>query len=327
MERERLEQLLNDFPNKKIVVVGDVMLDEFTWGEVNRISPEAPVPVVEVIKETQQLGGSANVVANIKALGGNPITIAVTGQDAAAERLQVLFRDLQIDSSYLIADDRRTTIKTRIIAHNQQIVRTDREDRTPLTPTVSNALAKHFLNVLPGSDAVIISDYDKGVVNPELLAAILPEAERAGVSVFLDPKVHHADCYKPTTLITPNQREAELLSGKRILDTASLEEAGRLLLDRFECPYILITRGREGMSLFHGNAIHHFQAATRDVFDVSGAGDTVIATLTMAASCGASMDDAARIANAAGGIVVGKIGTATLTPRELVESAHSNTAN
>ena len=327
MERERIEQLLQDFPNKKIVVVGDIMLDEFTWGDVKRISPEAPVPVVEVIKETQQLGGSANVVANIKALGGHPITIAVTGRDAAAERLEVLYRGLEIDSSYLVADNRRTTIKTRIIAHNQQVVRTDREDRTPLTSTISNALAKHFLDVLPRCDAVIVSDYDKGVVNPVLLAAILPEAERAGVPVFLDPKVHHADYYKPTTLVTPNQREAELLCGKRIFDTASLEEAGRLLLDRFECPYILITRGREGMSLFEENAIHHLPAAAREVFDVSGAGDTVIAALTMAASCGASMDDAARIANAAGGIVVGKVGTATLTPRELIERVHSDTAN
>jgi rfaE bifunctional protein kinase chain/domain len=325
MERERLEQLLKDFPNKKIVVVGDVMLDEFTWGEVNRISPEAPVPVVEVIKETQQLGGSANVVANIKSLGGNPITIAVTGQDAAAERLRTLYRDLQIDSSYLIADDRRTTIKTRIIAHNQQLVRTDREDRTPLASTVSKALGKHFLEVLPGCDAVIVSDYDKGVVNPELLAAILPQAQRAGVPVFLDPKVHHANYYKPTTLITPNQREAELLSGKRILDTAGLEEVGRLLLDRFECPNILITRGREGMSLFEGNVVHHLPAAAREVFDVSGAGDTVIATLTIAASCGASMEEAARIANEAGGIVVGKIGTATVSPRELIERLRSDT--
>ncbi len=327
MERERLEQILKVFPDKKIVVVGDIMLDEFTWGEVKRISPEAPVPVVEVIQETQQLGGSANVVANIKALGGNPITIAVTGQDAAAERLRILYRNLEIDSSYLIDDDRQTTIKTRIIANNQQVVRTDREDRTPLPSAISKALGKRFLDVLPGSDAVIVSDYDKGVVNPELLGAILPEAERAGVPVFLDPKVHHANYYKPATLITPNQREAELLSGQRILDTAGLEEAGRLLLGQFECPYILITRGREGMSLFEGKVVHHLSAAAREVFDVSGAGDTVIATLTMAASSGASMEEAALIANEAGGIVVGKVGTATLTPRELIERAHSDTPN
>ena len=327
MERKRLEQLLNQFQDKKIVVVGDVMLDEFTWGEVKRISPEAPVPVVEVIRETVQLGGSANVVANIKALGGNPVTIAVTGQDAAAERLRKLYRGLEIDSSYLIADDRQTTIKTRIIAHNQQIVRTDREDRKPVPSIVSKSLGRKFLEVLPGCDAVIVSDYDKGVVNRELLRVILPEAKRAGVPVFLDPKVGHADYYKPTTLITPNQREAELLSGKRILDTADLEEAGRLLLRRFECPYILITRGREGMSMFEKNAVHHLPAAAREVFDVSGAGDTVIATLAMAASCGASMAEAARIANEAGGIVVGRVGTATLTPLDLIERAGSERPN
>ena len=319
MEQHRLEQLLKNFSGKKIVVLGDVMLDEFIWGDVDRISPEAPVPVVEVTRETNRLGGSANVVANIKALGGNPVTIAVIGQDPAAQRLQDLYQNFQIDSSHLIAHDRTTTIKTRIIAQNQLVVRTDREDRAPLPSAINKVLEKNFLDALPGSAAVIVSDYDKGVVSRELLNAILPEARRADVPVFIDPKVHHADYYRPITLITPNQAEAELLSARRILDRSDLEAVGRQLLDRFDCPYILITRGKEGMSLFHEDTVHHLPTSAQEVFDVSGAGDTVIATLTMAASSGASMEEAAYIANEAGGIVVGKIGTATLTPTELVE--------
>ena len=320
MDPQRLKQLLDNFTGKRIIVLGDVMLDEFTWGQVLRISPEAPVPVVEVLEETHRLGGSANVVANIKALGGNPRTLAVIGRDRAADRLLSLYRNLGIDPGLLVQDDRRTTVKTRIIAHNQQIVRTDREDRTPLSSEVNSVLADRFVEVLPGTDAVIVSDYDKGVVNRELLEAVLPRAERAGVPVFLDPKVHHADYYKPATLITPNHREAELLSGRAVRDRTSLEEVGRYLLKRFECPYILITRGEEGMSLFESEKVHHLPAATREVFDVTGAGDTVVATLAMARASGAQMDEAASIANTAAGIVVGKVGTATLTTEEVFHS-------
>ncbi len=327
LNRERLAQILDRSSGRKVLVVGDVMLDEFTWGRVGRISPEAPVPVVEVMSETDGLGGAANVAANIRALGGAPFMIGVIGHDAPGDRVVSLFRDLGIDPGFLLAADRRTTLKTRIIANNQQVVRADREDRTPLSDEVNRTLTERFIELLPQTDTVVISDYDKGIANRQLLGKILPEAGRAGVHVFLDPKVHHADYYQPATVITPNQREAELLSGHAITDRVSLEEAGRRLLDRFKCTYVLITKGEAGMSLFHGDGTHHLPTAAREVFDVTGAGDTVIAGLALASAGGASMEEAAHLANHAAGLVVGKVGTATVTQQELLEDFSSRNAH
>src|SRR5438094_4284969 len=257
LNRTRVEQLLNQFAGRKIVIVGDVMLDEFIWGKVRRISPEAPVPVVEVLDETYRLGGSANVAANIRSLEGNPIPIGVLGHDSASDRVLDLLKQAGIEVSGLARDERPTTLKTRIIAQNQQVVRTDRESRKALSPQINADLASAFLRHLPQAKAVIVSDYDKGVVNRELLSAILPKARNAGVPVFLDPKVPHADYYRPITLITPNQREAELLTGTAIEDERGLEDAGRRLLGKFECEYALITRGEEGMSLFSRSRSGH----------------------------------------------------------------------
>ena len=310
---------MEGFDGKTVLVVGDVILDQFTWGRVQRISPEAPVPVVEVIEETDRLGGSGNAAANIRSLDGWPITIGVIGRDQAADRLISLLDELGIDSRHLVPDDRRTTLKTRIIAHGQQVVRTDREDCTAVSTETNDALRDRFMDTLPQADAVVVSDYDKGVVTAELLGSVLPEARKADVPVFLDPKVHHAEYYRPTTLIKPNNREAELLTGIALVDRASLEEAGKRLLDRFGCPYILITRGEDGMSLFGKDEVHHLRTAAREVFDVTGAGDTVIACLAMAAAGGASMDEAALLANHAAGLVVGKVGTASVSREELLD--------
>jgi rfaE bifunctional protein kinase chain/domain len=328
MNRSRVEQLLNRFPGKTILIVGDVMLDEFIWGKVGRISPEAPVPVVEVLNETDRLGGSGNVAANIHALGGQPVAIGIIGHDSEGERVLELLKQSRIDTAGLVRVDRPTTLKTRIIAHNQQVVRTDRESKKSLSPQTNQELAKVFLGYLPGADAVIISDYDKGVVSRDLLSEILHRARSARVPVFLDPKVHHADYYRPITLITPNQREAELLTGMAINDEQSLEEAGRRLLAKFECEYALITRGEEGMTLFHGTGSHHLPTFAREVFDVTGAGDTVIATLALGQAAGATMEESAMLANHAAGIVVGKVGTATVNRAELLldfeaRNAHS----
>jgi D-beta-D-heptose 7-phosphate kinase/D-beta-D-heptose 1-phosphate adenosyltransferase len=325
--RGRLEQILDNSRGKSVLVVGDIMLDEFTWGRVQRISPEAPVPVVEVIRETDGLGGAGNVAANIRALGGDPIMIGVIGQDAPGRRLESLFRDMGIDPDHLVSDERRTTLKTRIIANNQQVVRTDREDREPMSTRVNETLRQRFMELLPDTEAVVVSDYDKGVANKQLLGNILPGAARANVPVFLDPKVHHADYYMPTTVITPNQREAELLSGLAIVDAASLEDAGRHLLDRFGCTYVLITQGEAGMSLFKSDDTLHLPTAAREVFDVTGAGDTVIAGLALASAGGATMDEAAIVANHAAGLVVGKVGTATVTAQELLEDFSSRNAH
>src|SRR5262245_59711848 len=321
MNQVRANQILNAFSGKSILIVGDVMLDEFIWGKVARISPEAPVPVVQVDRETYRLGGSANVAANIRELNGTPIPIGVVGRDAAAERTERLMTDAQIETNGLLRADRPSTVKTRIIAHNQQVVRADRESRQPFSSELNRDLAKLFLQHLPKAAAVIVSDYDKGVVNRDLMAAILPAAQTARVPVYLDPKVHHAEYYRPITAITPNHREAGLLTGMTIDSLAQLEEAGRRLLQRFECESAVITRGEEGMSLFSSSqtdASHHLPTFAREVFDVIGAGDTVIATIALARAGGATMEESAVMANYAAGIVVGKVGTATVSPSELI---------
>jgi D-beta-D-heptose 7-phosphate kinase/D-beta-D-heptose 1-phosphate adenosyltransferase len=327
MNRNRVDKVLASFSGKTILILGDVMLDEFIWGKVGRISPEAPVPVVEVIEETYRLGGSANVAANVLALDGTPIPVGIVGNDRASQHIEELLQGSRIDTYGLLRADRPTTLKTRIIAHNQQVVRTDRESKKPLSSGINRDLEAVFLEYLPRSAAVVVSDYDKGVVNRELLSAILPKVRSAGIPVYLDPKVHHADYYRPITLITPNHREAELLSGMVIDGQTALEEAGRKLLQRFDCEYALITRGEEGMSLFNRSGSHHLPTFAREVFDVTGAGDTVIATLALARAGGATMEEAAVLANHAAGIVVGKVGTATVSRSELLSDFESRNAH
>ena len=324
----RADQLISSFAGRRILVLGDVMLDEFIWGKVRRISPEAPVPVVEVARESYHLGGSGNVAANLSALDAVPVPVGLVGDDLAARRLATLLTEHAIEPSGLVCDaGRPTTVKTRIIAHSQQIVRADRESRAPLSEDRNTALKEAFLKWLPSCAAVIVSDYDKGVVNRTLLSQVLPAARRAGIPVLLDPKVYNADYYHPITLITPNQREAELLTGLSIEDDGQLETAGRRLLERFDCPYALITRGEQGMSLFTLDGSHHLPTFAREVFDVSGAGDTVIATLALALAAGALMEESAILANHAAGLVVGKVGTATVSRSELLADFASRNAH
>jgi D-glycero-beta-D-manno-heptose-7-phosphate kinase len=327
MNRIRVEEVLNRFPGKTILIVGDVMLDEFIWGKVRRISPEAPVPVVEVTEETYRLGGSCNVAANIRALEGRPISIGIIGTDSVGDRVLSLMRESGIGISGLIRNERPTTRKTRIIAHSQQVVRADRESKQPLQSEITAQLTAAFLENLGSAAAVIVSDYDKGVVNRDLLAEVLPKARTAGVPVFLDPKVHHADYYRPVTMITPNQNEAELLTGLPIRDELTLEQAGRKLVEQLECDYALITRGEDGMSLFDSSTSHHLPTFAREVFDVTGAGDTVIATLALAHAAGATMEECATLANHAAGIVVGKVGTATVSRAELLADFEARNAH
>jgi rfaE bifunctional protein kinase chain/domain len=332
MNRSRVNQILDGFPGKTILIVGDIMLDEFIWGKVGRISPEAPVPVIEVLEETYRLGGSANVAANIRALDGAPVPIGVVGSDAASERIEQLLREARIETQGLVRTNRQTTLKTRIIekAHKQQVVRTDRESKKPLSAEINAELAKLFLRYLPKAAAVVVSDYDKAVVSRDLLSKILPEARSQGVPVYLDPKVHHADYYKPITLITPNHREAELLTGTNIDSESALEDAGKKLLERFDCDYALITRGEQGMSLFSASSVNrpqHLPTFAREVFDVTGAGDTVIATLSLSRAGGATIEEAAVLANHAAGIVVGKVGTATVGRSELLSDFETRNAH
>jgi D-beta-D-heptose 7-phosphate kinase/D-beta-D-heptose 1-phosphate adenosyltransferase len=275
------------------------------------------------------VGGAGNVAANLSALGAASVPVGIVGADPAAERLAELLRSQGIEASGLIAEaSRPTTVKTRIVAHSQQIVRADRESKAPLADDRNEALLAVFLKWLPSCAAVVVSDYDKGVVNRWLLSMALNAAEKAGIPVLLDPKVHHADYYRPITLLKPNFREAELLTGITIRNDNDLTAAGRLLLAKFGCPYVLISRGEEGMSLFSQEGAHHrLPTFAREVFDVSGAGDTVMATLALSLAAGGTMEESAILANHAAGIVVGKVGTATVSRSELLSDFASRNAH
>jgi len=317
---ERARTLTAAFDGKRIVVLGDLMLDEFIWGRVRRISPEAPVPVVEVERQTLALGGAGNVVSNLVALGAAPSPLGVVGDDVDAERLRYAFRALQVGVDGLVADaSRPTTVKTRIIAHNQQVVRADRESRIAIDEEIEDRVAARFETEIETADAVVVSDYSKGLLTARLLGRTLKSARGRGLISCLDPKLRSFTHYQPVTVITPNNQEASEAAGIPIQDEASLIEAGRKLLSSIDCRAVLVTRGEEGMSLFtDGGRVTHIPTVAREVYDVTGAGDTVVATLALALAAGATVEEAAVLANHAAGVVVGKVGTASVTRDELL---------
>jgi len=317
---KRLFNVIDRFEKTRVLVVGDVMVDHYVWGNVSRISPEAPVPVVNVTRESFLLGAAANVVNNIHTLGGNVSLCGVIGHDDAGKQLQHMLRSSGIPTDGLIVEpDRRTTIKTRVIAHQQQVVRFDRESKEGIgRETHRNILAR--VNALAGEglDAIVISDYCKGVVTKDVVRDIVRLARKRGIIVAVDPKISHFGIYSGVTILTPNTKEASLGSRIEIEDEASLLRAGRGLLRKLSCDAVLITRGEQGMSLFEKSGrISHIPTVAREVFDVTGAGDTVISALTLAMAAGANMIDAAKLSNYAAGIVVGVVGTATVTPDQL----------
>jgi rfaE bifunctional protein kinase chain/domain len=320
LEKVRAEQLTGRFAGRHIVVLGDLMLDEFIWGRVRRISPEAPVPVVEVERQTLALGGAGNVAANLVALGAQPVMVGVAGSDANAERLRTALHEVGIASDGVVVDPARTTtLKTRIIAHNQQVVRADRESRAPIATAIEEAIVERFTAALDAADAVVVSDYSKGLLTAGVLRSTLEAARARGIPVCLDPKTRSFANYQPVTVITPNHQEAAEAAGLAIEDESSLIEAGRRLLGAIDCRALLITRGEEGMALFTDDGeVTHIATVAREVYDVTGAGDTVIATLGLALAAGASFAEAAILANHAAGVVVGKVGTATVTRDELL---------
>ncbi len=319
MNRQRALEILDRFTGRRLLVPGDLMLDEFIWGEVRRISPEAPVPVVEVRRESWHLGGAGNVVSNLAALGAQAVPIGVIGDDAAAARLREQLAARDIESDGLICDAARpTTLKTRIVAHSQQMVRADRESRAPVSPEIESAVIAVFNQLIAAADAVVVSDYDKGLLTPRVLQSILAAASQSRKPVCLDPKIRNFAHYRPVTVITPNQAEAERATGLEITDEKSLLAAAQRIREMLECPHVLITRGEHGLSLLsENNSLLHIPTVAREVYDVTGAGDTVIATLALAIAAGAQVAEAAGIANHAAGIVVGKVGTATASRAEL----------
>ncbi len=304
---------------KRIVVLGDVMLDRYLWGSVERISPEAPVPVVEVERESFSLGGAANVAHNIAALGGQPRLVAVVGEDAAGERFAAELGACGIASAHLVPDPRRrTTVKTRIVAHQQHVVRADEEDRHPVAGEVARRLVETLDRLLPEADALVVSDYGKGVIEPAVLVPALRVASGLGLTVSVDPKENHFPLYRGATVITPNLQEAGLSYGRRLRDEATLLEAGHALRERLDLECALITRGAEGMSLFLRDGRHvHLPTVAREVFDVTGAGDTVVAVLAQALAAGADLITAAVLANHAAGEVIRHTGTAVVEPEAL----------
>jgi D-glycero-beta-D-manno-heptose-7-phosphate kinase len=321
LTKTRVSEILKTLRNRYILVLGDVMLDEFVWGDVTRISPEAPVPVVDVRRESVHLGGAANVLANLVALGARGSVVGVVGNDGPGERLQAGLRDLGIQDACLIVDEtRRSSTKTRIIAHNQLVVRADRESRVPVTSNIEDKLLSKLKDELKHADAFVISDYDKGVVTPRILREILPIAYEQ-VPVLVDPKLRNFNSYRPATLVTPNHLEALRMGDTEDHSDDGSHYAAKVIRKKLGCDAVLITRGDRGMMLLEGDGHPvYVKTAAREVYDVTGAGDTVIAALAGALASGATMLEAASFANHAAGIVVGKVGTATVDENELLNS-------
>lgn len=321
-EKRRLIDAVQSFSRYRILVVGDLMLDTFIWGDVRRISPEAPVPVVEVVEETKLLGGTANVVHNVAALGGSVAVTGAIGNDPPGRELLRLFADIAVPTDGLVMEqDRPTTVKTRIIAQNQQVVRFDRELCGPLREESVERVLSYIGANLQSIDAMIVSDYAKGMVTQAFMDAIRSLTASSALPIIVDPKVQHIDLYRGVTMVTPNHHEASRMAAMEIRDEASLVDVGMRLLKRLECKTVLITRGKQGMSLFHKNGqVTHIPTVARRVFDVTGAGDTVLATVTLGIASGLSTVEAALLANLAAGIVVGEVGTAAVSQDQLLDA-------
>jgi rfaE bifunctional protein kinase chain/domain len=329
ISNSRLKQLIGAMAGRRILVIGDIMLDQFLWGRVSRISPEAPVPVVDFERESFMPGGAANVARNLADLGVQTEMIGMIGKDSAGGVLKALLGEKKIDCSKLIElPDRMTTIKTRIVAHQQQVVRVDRESRGEMPEARVRRLVPVLESRLSGVDAVIVGDYGKGMVTPTLLAALKDLCRARGVWLSIDPKpVHHLDL-KGVSLITPNRKEAFELAGipdpgrqtSPLTDGALLDVANRIFT-AYNPALLLVTLGEQGMLLCQRDQKpYHIPTVAQEVFDVSGAGDTVIGSFTAAIAAGASPAEAAIISNHAAGVVVGKVGTATVQPEELMNS-------
>jgi rfaE bifunctional protein kinase chain/domain len=309
---------LSRLAGAKVLTVGDVMLDEYIWGVVERVSPEAPVPIVDSRRRTYVAGGAANVAAGIVALGGHGLLGGAIGDDASAEALRDALAAAGVDADGLVVDPARpTTTKTRVIAHAQQMLRIDAEDRAALAGPIESVLLAHAVAHVESADAVVISDYGKGVASKPLAQRLIDAARASATPVIVDAKGLHYDRYRGATVITPNQQDAGRSANVHVESDADLEEAVRRLREASGGAAVLITRGAAGMSLFDGGEPLHVPAQARDVYDVTGAGDTVVAVLAIALGRGHALHDAIRLANAAAGVVVGKVGTATVSLAEL----------
>ncbi|MCD6487480.1 MAG: D-glycero-beta-D-manno-heptose-7-phosphate kinase [Syntrophobacterales bacterium] len=319
INKKRALDIISRFHSSKVMIVGDVMIDQFIWGKVSRISPEAPVPVVKVTSESLLLGGCANVLNNVFSMGGKVAVSGIVGSDNMGIWLVDKLEKMNIDTAGIIVEHGRPTIvKTRVVAHSQQVVRFDREDKRPVSRDSLQKIIEYVDSMKDSLGAVVISDYNKGVFSEELVNGIKGITSERGILLCIDPKQSDFSLYRGSDLITPNHQEMERALGMELETTDDITKGGRTLIKRFDFGALLVTRGEEGMSLFENDgSVTHIPTVARNVFDVTGAGDTVIGVFALCAAAGATFKEASALANHAAGITVGKVGTAPVYQNEL----------
>lgn len=319
LDADSLAGGIERFPKTRVLVVGDIIMDEYVWGDVSRISPEAPVPVVDVKRETKMLGGAGNVVNNICSLGGEAILCGVVGDDSRGRQVLKMVKSLGASTEGIVREpDRPTTIKTRIVAQHQQVVRFDRESRKEILPESEERILGFVNRMRRDIHAIVVSDYAKGVVSPRLMKGLRRVVAQSRIVLGVDPKKNNFELYQGIDVITPNHHEASAFSGIGIVDDKTLVAAGNKILRHLKCRSVLITQGKDGMTLFERNREPiHIPTVARKVFDVTGAGDTVISTFCLGLAAGMDPKSAALISNFAAGIVVGEVGTSTVKAEEL----------
>jgi D-beta-D-heptose 7-phosphate kinase / D-beta-D-heptose 1-phosphate adenosyltransferase len=320
MNFDSLFRVLNQFPAARVLVLGDVMLDRFVYGSVERISPEAPIPVVNVERYADMPGGAANVARNIAAMGARAMLLGIVGEDASADDLRAQLALMPSIEMHLVSDASRvTTVKTRYVADGQQVMRADRESRLPLAAPVEKLLLDEFQRAMGKTDVIVLSDYAKGVLSDSVTGSAIAMARSAGKTVIVDPKARDFGRYRGASILTPNRHELQTACGSECASDEQVAAAARGIIDRKICEVMVVTRGKDGMSVIGSDGpAAHLPTAARQVFDVSGAGDTVVATISLGLAVGAGVEDAAALANTAAGIVVGKRGTATVTTGEII---------
>ncbi len=321
-EGKLLKQYIDRFAQARVLVIGDIIMDKFVWGDVSRISPEAPVPVVEVKQETKMLGGAANVIHNIAMLGAKPILCGVIGEDHVGQEILNKIDQIGCMTDGIIREKGRpTSVKTRVVAHSQQIVRFDREIQTDIRPETIKRLINFVRENINSIKAIIVSDYGKGIISARLMMSLrdLVRSDTDGsVMLAVDPKTGNFKYYKGVDVITPNHHEAGTFCRIKIFDEESLIRAGRKILGELNCRSVLITQGKDGMTLFENNGeINHIPTFAKKVFDVTGAGDTVIGTFSLGLATGLDLKAAAVLSNFAAGIVVGEVGTSAVRAEDL----------
>jgi rfaE bifunctional protein kinase chain/domain len=317
-----LKEQVDRFPNARVLVVGDIIMDEYLWGDVSRISPEAPVPVVDIKNETKMFGGAANVVRNISTLGARPILCGVIGNDRTGKEIIDGLKEMDLTTEGVVVEkDRPTSMKTRVVAHNQQVVRFDRESRKIVSSNTVQKLLKFVAANLKKLDAIVVADYGKGVISDPLMKGLrdmVYSNSDGNVAIAVDPKTGNFEYYQGVDVITPNHHEAGSFCNLEVVDEESLIQAGKWMLSQLKCRSVLITQGRDGMTLFEDSGeMTHIPTVAKKVYDVTGAGDTVIGTFSVGLACGLDLRSAAILSNLAAGIVVGEVGTSSVKAEEL----------